>query len=183
MLSLFRSSARRLPQAQFHTSSLLFKEKKPAKKEKKDAIKKPTQAFFFYVKERFAQNKEELMKYEFSQRTGVLRKEWDNLSLAEKAPFESAANADKERYAVEVAQAKKDAPPKRPLTSYLQWFNENRDGLAGANPGVSFAELGKIAGAQWKELSENDKSRFKTKYEKEITEWKNTYAKWKESRA
>ena len=55
-------------------------------------------------------------------------------------------------------RAKKEKKgPKRPLAPYMFYCKEQREIVKQNNPDVSFGELGKILGAQWKDLSEKDK--------------------------
>ena len=47
---------------------------------------------------------------------------------------------------------------KRPQSAYFLWMNNNRDRIKEENPGISFGEVAKLAGAQWKELSAAQKA-------------------------
>lgn len=206
MLALFKSivPVRALPAAaQFSSAAVVLselKEKKPrattkqtkkkSEKTKKPAtvyplkptaVKKAAQPFFFYVRERYANDKDMIMELEFSKRSAFLRDQWNVMSPAEQAPFVSAYETDKQRYAAEVEQAKKDGPPKRPLSAYLKWFNENRVQLKNQNPGITFQELGKLGGEKWRELSDLVKDEYKASSAEETANWKVEYAKWKDA--
>ena len=155
---------------------------KEKKGKKKPGVKKAVPAYFFYVKERYATGKESIMAHEFAKRNEILRDEWSKLNAAERAPFESAAKTDKERYTAEVEQAKKDAPPKRPLSGYFRWFQENREALLNANPGIATKDLVKLAGAEWRKLSTDIQESFNGEARRDMDVWKQDYAKWKEAK-
>ncbi|GAA6037696.1 hypothetical protein JCM8097_002293 [Rhodosporidiobolus ruineniae] len=73
------------------------------------------------------------------------------------------------------AKAKKDPnAPKRPLSAYMHFSQAERASVKEENPDVKFGEIGKILGARWKELDDEDKKPFeekakadKARYEKE----------------
>ncbi|KAH8881713.1 high mobility group box, partial [Thozetella sp. PMI_491] len=48
-------------------------------------------------------------------------------------------------------------PPKRGLSAYMFFANEQRGNARDENPGISSSEIGKILGERWKAL--NDKQR------------------------
>ncbi|CAI5476506.1 unnamed protein product [Closterium sp. Yama58-4] len=65
--------------------------------------------------------------------------------------------------------------PKRPLAPYMFYCKEQREVVKANNPDVSFGELGKILGAQWKELDDKEKRPYmkmaeddKKRYQDEI---------------
>ncbi|GAA5862052.1 hypothetical protein JCM8547_001570 [Rhodosporidiobolus lusitaniae] len=72
-------------------------------------------------------------------------------------------------------KAKKDPnAPKRPLSAYMHFSQDQRASVKEENPEVKFGEIGKILGARWKELDEDDKKPYeekakadKARYEKE----------------
>ncbi|KAJ1334045.1 HMG (high mobility group) box [Microdochium nivale] len=59
---------------------------------------------------------------------------------------------------VKQKRAKKDPnAPKRGLSAYMFFANEQRENVREENPGISFGQVGKILGERWKAL--NDKQR------------------------
>ncbi|GAA5979303.1 hypothetical protein JCM11641_001988 [Rhodosporidiobolus odoratus] len=72
-------------------------------------------------------------------------------------------------------KAKKDPnAPKRPLSAYMIFTQDERPKLKEEQPDVKFGEVGKILGARWKELDADEKKPWeekakvaKAKYEKE----------------
>ncbi|KEI42902.1 uncharacterized protein L969DRAFT_42644, partial [Mixia osmundae IAM 14324] len=50
--------------------------------------------------------------------------------------------------------------PKRPLSAYMFYSQDKRTQVKEDNPDASFGELGKILGAQWKDLDESEKKQY-----------------------
>jgi len=77
------------------------------------------------------------------------------------------------------SRKKKDPDaPKRSLSAYMFFANENRDIVRAENPGITFGQVGKLLGEKWKALSAEDKAPYESKadadkrrYEKEKTEY------------
>lgn len=77
------------------------------------------------------------------------------------------------------ARKKKDPDaPKRSLSAYMFFANENRDIVRSENPGIAFGQVGKLLGERWKALSAEEKVPYETKaetdkkrYEKEKAEF------------
>lgn len=68
--------------------------------------------------------------------------------------------------------------PKRSLSAYMFFANENRDIVRAENPGISFGQVGRLLGEKWKALSAEDKTPYedkaaadKKRYEKEKAEY------------
>lgn len=74
-------------------------------------------------------------------------------------------------------KAKKDPlAPKKNLSAFMLYANENRDKLKEANPDASFGDLGKKLGEAWRGLTDKQKEKYtkkatddKARYEKEMT--------------
>lgn len=78
------------------------------------------------------------------------------------------------------ASRKKKDPdaPKRALSAYMFFANENRDIVRAENPGITFGQVGKLLGEKWKALTADEKVPYETKaeadkkrYEKEKAEY------------
>ncbi|RLV93240.1 Non-histone chromosomal protein 6 [Spathaspora sp. JA1] len=86
-----------------------------------------------------------------------------------------AAAAEKRK----ATRKKKDPDaPKRSLSAYMFFANENRDIVRAENPGISFGQVGKLLGEKWKALSDDEKVPYnnkaetdKKRYEKEKAEY------------
>ncbi|KAA8901828.1 hypothetical protein DIURU_003077 [Diutina rugosa] len=78
-----------------------------------------------------------------------------------------------------VTRKKRDPDaPKRSLSAYMFFANENRDVVRSENPGVSFGQVGKLLGEKWKALTSEEKTPYEAKaeadkkrYEKEKAEY------------
>lgn len=108
---------------------------------------------------------------------------WKSMSPQERTKYEQLDREDKVRYEREreVYLKNKEAttPPKRSSPPYLYFFNENRTKILEANPGISFSDVAKRAGAQWRALSDSEKQPFvnlskeaKVKYQQELEAFK-----------
>ena len=57
-------------------------------------------------------------------------------------------------------QKKDPNAPKKPLTAYMVWLQENRPNIKKKYPGLSVTELSKKAGELWKALEDKSVSRL-----------------------
>ncbi|GAB7346549.1 hypothetical protein MBLNU457_5227t1 [Dothideomycetes sp. NU457] len=53
--------------------------------------------------------------------------------------------------------------PKRSLSAYMIFANEQRDKVREDNPGIKFGEVGKVLGSKWKGLNEKQKAPYEAK--------------------
>jgi len=61
-------------------------------------------------------------------------------------------------------RGKKDPnAPKRGLSAYMFFANEQRENVREENPGVSFGQVGKILGERWKALSDKQRAPYEAK--------------------
>ncbi|KAI8059532.1 high mobility group box domain-containing protein [Gongronella butleri] len=56
---------------------------------------------------------------------------------------------------------------KRPMSAYMFFSKENRQKVIEANPDVSFGQVGKLLGQQWRELSDAGKKVYNEKAAKD----------------
>ncbi|KAI8818951.1 putative nonhistone protein 6 [Fimicolochytrium jonesii] len=64
-------------------------------------------------------------------------------------------------------KAKKDPnAPKKPLSAFMIFSQENRPRIKEENPDATFGDLGKLLGAAWKEINPKDKALYEKKQEK-----------------
>ncbi|KAK2591138.1 Non-histone chromosomal protein 6 [Conoideocrella luteorostrata] len=73
-----------------------------------------------------------------------------------------AAAKDKTQATKKERRGKKDASgrgkgPKRGLSAYMFFANEQRENVRAENPNITFGQVGKVLGERWKAL--NDKQR------------------------
>ena len=62
--------------------------------------------------------------------------------------------------------------PKRPLTSFMLFSQKHREAIKAQNPDVSFGQIGKLLGQQWKAIGAEEK----TEIEQQAATAKTTYA-------
>ncbi|MCJ1310253.1 High mobility group [Agyrium rufum] len=65
----------------------------------------------------------------------------------------------------DVTGKKKKDPnaPKRGLSAYMFFANEQRENVRRDNPGISFGGVGKVLGEQWKNLTPKDREPYENK--------------------
>ncbi|KAJ4295788.1 Non-histone chromosomal protein 6 [Collariella sp. IMI 366227] len=64
----------------------------------------------------------------------------------------------------EKRRTKKDPnAPKRGLSAYMFFANEQRENVREENPGVSFGQVGKLLGERWKALSDKQRAPYEAK--------------------
>ncbi|PKY08366.1 non-histone chromosomal protein 6 [Aspergillus campestris IBT 28561] len=63
-----------------------------------------------------------------------------------------------------VTRKKKDPnAPKRGLSAYMFFANDNREKVREENPGITFGQVGKTLGDKWKNLSETQRKPYDEK--------------------
>ncbi|KAK9893524.1 hypothetical protein P389DRAFT_198779 [Cystobasidium minutum MCA 4210] len=65
------------------------------------------------------------------------------------------------------AKGSKPNAPKRALSAYMIFSNEQRQTVKEENPDATFGEMGKLLGARWKEMDDNAKKPYVAKAEVE----------------
>ncbi|KAL3605509.1 Non-histone chromosomal protein 6 [Fusarium poae] len=74
------------------------------------------------------------------------------------------AAASGKRGARTTKRAKKDPnAPKRGLSAYMFFANEQRENVREENPGISFGQVGKLLGERWKALNEKQRAPYEAK--------------------
>ncbi|KAL2860618.1 high mobility group box domain-containing protein [Aspergillus pseudodeflectus] len=68
--------------------------------------------------------------------------------------------------------------PKRGLSAYMFFANENREKVREDNPGISFGQVGKMLGEKWKALTDKERKPYddkaaadKKRYEEEKAQY------------
>ncbi|KAL2212695.1 Non-histone chromosomal protein 6 [Sarocladium strictum] len=63
-----------------------------------------------------------------------------------------------------VKRGKKDPnAPKRGLSAYMFFANEQRENVREENPGISFGQVGKLLGERWKALDDKQRTPYEAK--------------------
>jgi len=53
--------------------------------------------------------------------------------------------------------------PKRGLSAYMFFANEQRENVRAENPGIAFGQVGKVLGERWKALSQKQRDPYEAK--------------------
>ncbi|KAF3911748.1 hypothetical protein AA313_de0205719 [Arthrobotrys entomopaga] len=53
--------------------------------------------------------------------------------------------------------------PKRGLSAYMFFANEQRENVRSENPGIAFGQVGKVLGERWKALSDKQRAPYEAK--------------------
>ncbi|KAK9470076.1 high mobility group box domain-containing protein [Dipodascopsis tothii] len=53
--------------------------------------------------------------------------------------------------------------PKRSLSAYMFFANEQRDSVRTENPGIAFGQVGKVLGERWKALNAKEKAPYEAR--------------------
>ncbi|KAI9888986.1 MAG: type I protein arginine N-methyltransferase Rmt1 [Vezdaea aestivalis] len=76
-------------------------------------------------------------------------------------------------------KAKKDPnAPKRGLSAYMFFANEQRENVRSENPGIAFGQVGKVLGERWKALSEKQRAPYEAKAAKDKLRYEEEKAKY-----
>ncbi|CAF9929348.1 MAG: Non-histone chromosomal protein 6 [Heterodermia speciosa] len=79
-------------------------------------------------------------------------------------PKEKATRKTKAKAASDGGKKKKDPnAPKRGLSAYMFFANEQRENVREENPGISFGQVGKVLGERWKALNPKQREPYEAK--------------------
>jgi hypothetical protein len=78
-------------------------------------------------------------------------------------PKESKPRASKAKAKADPKKKKDPNAPKRGLSAYMFFANDQRDKVREDNPGIKFGEVGKLLGEKWKALSEKQRTPYEAK--------------------
>jgi len=78
-----------------------------------------------------------------------------------------------------VEKKKKDPnAPKRGLSAYMFFANEQRENVRDENPGISFGQVGKVLGDRWKALDEKARQPYEKKAQTDKKRYEDEKAKY-----
>jgi len=81
------------------------------------------------------------------------------------------------KYEKGLTRPKDASAPKRPLTAFFQWANENRERIQKECGSANVAEVSKRLGTLWRELAVDDKSGFEDKAKSERETYKTKFVR------
>jgi len=132
----------------------------------------------------------------FSEFSRKCAERWKTMSEKEKKRFQDMAERDKKRYELEMQDyvppkgekggrgkkrrhTKDPNAPKRSLSAFFWFCNDERPKIKGLNPEYGVGEIAKELGKLWGEVTPDTKKRYeamaerdKARYEKEMTAYK-----------
>ncbi|ORY91911.1 high mobility group box-domain-containing protein [Syncephalastrum racemosum] len=73
--------------------------------------------------------------------------------------------------------------PKRALSAYMFFSQENRQKVVEEHPNASFGEVGKILGSKWKGLTEEEKGPYNAKSQADRKRYEDEKAEYDEAAA
>lgn len=165
-------------------------------KKDKNKPKRGLTAFMYFSQERRKEIKNSEPNISFGDVAKKIGVEWKKLNDSKKSKFEKMAVKDKARYlkqmesytppadsgddVVKKIKKKKDPnAPKRGLSSFMFFSKERRVVLKSKHPDISFGEVAKKIGVEWKKLSDSHKSKYlklaendKQRYLKQLANYK-----------
>ncbi|XP_042872849.1 high mobility group protein DSP1-like [Penaeus japonicus] len=134
---------------------------------------------------------------QFAEFSRQCSERWKTMSDKEKKKFHDLAEEDKKRYDEEMKdfvpspgagrrgrrargrRPKDPNKPKRALSAFFYYANDERPKVRAANPDFSVGEVAKELGRQWNELTEDDKVKYeklaeedRARYDREMTAYK-----------
>jgi hypothetical protein len=68
--------------------------------------------------------------------------------------------------------------PKRGLSAYMFFANEQRENVRDENPGITFGQVGKVLGERWKALSEKQREPYEQKAKDDKKRYESEKAKY-----
>lgn len=127
----------------------------------------------------------------------VVSQSWKTMSIIEMAKWNAIAERDKVRYNVEKSlytgpwkmpkteKGKKinKSAPKKPMSAFLFFANEERPRIKSDNPEMKNTEVSKRLGEMWKSKSPKDREPFETKYEQALLVYRGAVGKWRKEEA
>jgi len=167
------------------------KSKGTKRKAKKAGPKRALSAYMFFCQDKRKQVTDENAGIAFSEVGKLLGEMWGKLDDEAKVPYAEQNKKDKERYEAEKAdfpepadddeddggskkkkaktgKAKKDPnAPKNAKTAYMRFCQDERKRLKESSPNLTFSEVGKQMGENWKALSDSEKKPYNDAYQKE----------------
>jgi len=82
------------------------------------------------------------------------------------------------------SKKKKDPnAPKRGLSAYMFFANEQRENVRAENPGIAFGQVGKVLGERWKALSQKQRDPYEAKAAADKKRYEDEKAAYQQSSA
>ena len=133
--------------------------------------KKPSTAFIIFTNSERGKILAELGSLKIGELGKELGRRWRELTVEEREEYQARAEEDKLRYKEDLKKLKGKLPPKKPLTSYLEFAKLERARVS-AELGPSLqSEIEKEIGGRWKVLPKIQKEVFEDKARKSMEKY------------
>jgi len=166
--------------------------KKTKAKKDPNAPKRPLSAYFIWLQDFRAQmriERPDLVKSvrDFGKAAGEA---WKDVTLEEREPYQEKHLVLKANYqtamesytppngyskagSMSTKKLKDPNAPKKPSTAFFLFMGDgNRTRLKQENPEITPSEVGKVLGAEWRELDQKIKSGYEKTYEMNLIQWR-----------
>lgn len=97
------------------------------------------------------------------------------------APKATASPAKKSGKVEKTKKEKDPNAPKRGLSAFMFFSQEQREKIKKSNPEATFGQLGKLLGEAWKELNDKDKAPYVKKAEADKARYEKEKAKYEKA--
>ncbi|KJE94070.1 hypothetical protein CAOG_04765 [Capsaspora owczarzaki ATCC 30864] len=163
--------------------------KKDAMEKDPNAPKRPPNGYALFVKRRRESLKQKRTDLSVQEIISLIAKEWKELPPAKKKEFERQAEAllvkykaDMEEYLAEHPEMAKVAKnrqkserlpgePHRPATAFIKFSEKHRAAVREQNPNVPYKDIARLLGERWKNLTEDQREKFKKSYENDVRKY------------
>jgi len=81
-------------------------------------------------------------------------------AAAAETKTKSSTSSTKRAPKAKGGKEKDPAAPKRPLSAYMFFSQDQRERVKQANPEAGFGDVGRLLGAKWKEMSDAEKKPY-----------------------
>lgn len=151
----------------------------PAKKQKAphdpDAPKRPMSTYMLFAQKKRTKVVKAHPCLSGKQVVSKISELWHKATDAEKKLFLAKAKVKRAHYAKEATKYKKvadtKAPPKRPMSTYMQFAKERGAVLHSKHPSWGIGEVGKKLGAKWVNVTNTQKKKYKLLASKDATHY------------
>lgn len=145
--------------------------------ERKRIIKKPRSAWTLFTVERMASFASPASENKIGAVTKSISQEWKNMTPEQKAPYQKLYLQDKLQYEQkkenltiidkkilrECNKKRRESRahmPRAPLSSYMFFYLEQQHIVRNSHPEWKITEIGKHVGQMWKELTDEQRSKY-----------------------
>lgn len=157
--------------------------------------KAPLSSYMRFVSEKRASIREEHPDAGIGEIAKVAGAMWREVSDEDKSGYEQAYLEERKEYNIIMesyvappgciqlkrSKSKNKDPnaPKKPMTAYFLWMNQNRDRIKKENPDATLGEVSKIAGTEWKDVDADEKAELDSLYRSNVETYKKTMQNYK----